>query len=101
MKIRTQFMEDFLKTFECVCLNHVKTLPEGLRFTRQSKRGVRLGSHSAACPRPVLALQAEISSFRSLMPWRTFSPKPDIQSSPHLSVNAAGLQFSTAEFHGY
>lgn len=75
-------------------------LPEGLRFTRQSETGVRFGSHSAACPRPALAPQAETSSFRSLTQWRAFSPKPDIQSSPGPSVNAAELPFSAAEFHG-
>lgn len=78
----------------------MEMLPEGLRFTRQSERGVRFGSHSAACPRPALAPQAETSSFRSLMQWRAFSPKPDIRSSPGPSANAAELPFGAAEFHG-
>lgn len=71
-------------------------LPEGLWFTGQSKRGVRFGSHSAACPRPALALQAETCSFGSLMPWRAFSPKPAVQ--PGLSANTAELHSALLNF---
>lgn len=54
--------------------------------------GVRFGSHSAVCPRPALALQAEALPRRSLVPRGAFSPKPRVLSSPGLSVIATELQ---------
>lgn len=59
---------------------------------RAGRGGVRFGSHSAVCPRPAPALQAEALPLRSLVPRGAFSPKPRVLSSPGLSVSVTEPQ---------